>query len=138
MPFCCSHDSKQGSLACLSWIYVAFIKSGEIVYVPPIIICRLLTSPSLAPFVFLPWIYTVLRLCDWPPGSLKSQSASLCTSSSSTSRDSVKIFSETVHLRTVSAPRIGNGKKHMLGQVGTVLILLSNILYDSDLITLIY
>lgn len=40
--------------------------------------------------------------------------------------------------RVISIPRIGNGKKNMLGQVVTVLILLSNILYGHNLITLIY
>lgn len=49
-----------------------------------------------------------------------------------------RYFSQTVHLRVISAPKIGNGKKLTLGQVLTVLILLSNILYDRDLITLMY
>lgn len=115
-------------------MYVDFIKLRETLYVPHIIICRLLTSPFLFPFVFsLLDLSIFLWPHDWPPESLKLQSSSLCTICPSTSWDSIKIFSETVHLRVISTSRIRNGKKPMLGQVVTILILLNNILYDSDL-----
>lgn len=137
VPFYCSHDSKQSGyvFTYLSKIYVDFVTLRETVYVLYIIIKgRLLFSPFWFPF----WMEAFVWPCNWPPENLKSQSSLRWTNCSSTSWDSIKIFSETVHLRVISTPRIGNRKKHMLGQVVTVFILLSNILYDHDLITLIY
>lgn len=142
MFFCCSHESKKGSsiLTCLSYMHVDFIKLRKTVYILHISIYRLLTSPLfLLPFVFS---FLDLSIFYGPmigPHRALSQSHHYCVPFAQIHPEILsRYFSETVHLRVIPTPRIGKGKKLTLGQVVTVLILLSNILYDRDLITLMY
>lgn len=127
-------------LTCLRYMLVDFIKLRKTVYILHISIYRLLTSPPF--FVAFCVFFLGSKHFLWPmigPQRALSQSHHYCVLFAQIHPEILsRYFSETVHLRVISTPRIGNGKKLTLGQVVTVLILLSHILYDCDLITLMY